>query len=144
MTEKQQHKLKPVNNLNEVMSLWRYMKSTIEDTECAGETWDFLSEYVNPETGTAQHALWRGCETIVTVCHKINNQINMAYPHPIGEPAITLTPALQDYYATKSQKTGKTINQLVITDLTALLKKRVARGEKRVWKDIEYERLGKR
>jgi hypothetical protein len=141
MTEKQQHKLKPVNNLNEVTSLWRYMKSTIEDTECCGETWDFLSEWVNPETGTAQHALWRGCETIVAVCHKINNQINMAYPHPIGESTITLTPALQDYYAARSTKTGKPINTLVLSDLTALLKKRVAREEKGVWKENEYERL---
>jgi hypothetical protein len=142
MTEKQQqHELKPVNNLNEVMKLWQYMKSEIQDVECAGETWDFLSEWVNPETGTAQHALWRGCETIVTVCHKINDQINMAYPHPINGNAITLTPALAQHYAERSQATGKSVSQLVLQDLAALHRKCVEREEKRVWKENEYERL---
>jgi hypothetical protein len=41
----------------------------------------------------------------------------------------------------KSQQTSKPINQLVLSDLTALLKKRVAREDKRVWKDNEMERL---
>jgi hypothetical protein len=61
-----------------------------------------------------------------------------------GTSAITLTPALQDYYATKSQQASKPVNQLVLSDLTALLKKRVAREDSRVFKEIEYERLGKR
>jgi hypothetical protein len=36
--------------------------------------------------------------------------------NPIGE-AITLTPALQDYYAAWSTKTGKPISELVAADL---------------------------
>jgi hypothetical protein len=55
--------------------------------------------------------------------------------------AITLTPALTAHYTERSQATGKPISQLVLQDLTALHKKRVAREEKRVWKEIEYERL---
>lgn len=140
MTAKQQQpELKPVNNLNEITKLWQYMKSEIQDTECCGETWEFLSEW-GSETSTAQHALWRGCETIVTICHKINDQINMAYPHPIGD-AITLPPSLQQHYTQRSHETGKSVRELVVRDLEALRKKRVAREERRVFKEIEYERL---
>jgi hypothetical protein len=57
------------------------------------------------------------------------------------QDAITLTPALQDYYAMKSHRTGKPISVLVLSDLTALHRKRVVREEKRVWKENEYERL---
>jgi hypothetical protein len=54
---------------------------------------------------------------------------------------ITLIPSLTQHYAERSQATGKTIPQLVLQDLAALHKKRVAREEKRVWKENEYERL---
>ena len=54
---------------------------------------------------------------------------------------LTLPPSLQDYYTMKSQKTNKPVSTLVLSDLTALMKKRVAMDEKRVWKEIEYERL---
>jgi hypothetical protein len=54
---------------------------------------------------------------------------------------IPLTPALTAYYTERSQATGKPITQLVLQDLAALHRKRVAREEKRVWKEIEYERL---
>jgi len=58
----------------------------------------------------------------------------------IGD-AIPLTPALTAYYTERSQSAGKTVSQLVLQDLAALHRKRVAREEKRVFKDIEYERL---
>jgi len=61
-------------------------------------------------------------------------------PYPVGDP-ITLTPSLLTHYQQRSQDTGKTVNALVLADLTALLKKRTAREERRVWKEIEYERL---
>jgi hypothetical protein len=54
---------------------------------------------------------------------------------------LPLTPVLQDYYAARAKETGKALSTLVLADLTALWKKRVARDEKRVWKDNEYERL---
>jgi hypothetical protein len=54
---------------------------------------------------------------------------------------IPLTPALTAYYTERSQSTGKSISSLVLQDLAALHRKRVAREEKRVWKEIEYERL---
>ena len=55
--------------------------------------------------------------------------------------AITLTPSLSHHYTERSQATGKPVSQLVLQDLAALHKKRVAREEKRVWKEIEFERL---
>jgi hypothetical protein len=55
--------------------------------------------------------------------------------------ALTLTPALQDYYAARAKETGKEVGKLVLADLTALWKKRVAREDRRVFKEIEYERL---
>jgi hypothetical protein len=55
--------------------------------------------------------------------------------------AITLTPTLAKHYAERSQATGKPVQVLVLQDLAALHKKRVAREEKRVRKEIEYERL---
>jgi len=55
--------------------------------------------------------------------------------------AITLTPSLAQHYAERSQATGKLVQALVLQDLAALHRKRVEREEKRVWKDIEYERL---
>ena len=54
---------------------------------------------------------------------------------------ITLTPSLAQHYTERSQATGKPVQALVLPDLTALHRKRVAREEKRVWKEIEYERL---
>jgi ABC-type Zn uptake system ZnuABC Zn-binding protein ZnuA len=57
------------------------------------------------------------------------------------DDVVTLTPTLITHYQQRSQETGKSVNALVLADLTALLKKRVARGEKRVWKENEYERL---
>ena len=54
---------------------------------------------------------------------------------------ITLTPTLAQHYAERSQATGKPLQVLVLQDLAALNRKRVAREEKRVWKEIEYERL---
>jgi phage tail sheath gpL-like len=56
-------------------------------------------------------------------------------------PRITLTPALTAYYTERSQSTGKPMQTLVLQDLAALHRKRVAREEKRVFKEIEYERL---
>jgi hypothetical protein len=55
--------------------------------------------------------------------------------------ALTLTPVLQDYYTSRAKETGKDVGKLVLSDLTALWKKRVVREDKRVWKDNEYERL---
>lgn len=55
--------------------------------------------------------------------------------------ALTLTPALTAYYTGRSRDTGKPISALVLQDLAALHRKRVAREEKRVFKEIEYERL---
>lgn len=55
--------------------------------------------------------------------------------------ALALTPALTAYYTERSQSTGKPISQLVLQDLAALHRKRVAREEKRVWKENEFERL---
>jgi hypothetical protein len=52
-----------------------------------------------------------------------------------------IAPALTAYYAERSQATGKPVQSLVLQDLAALHRKRVAREEKRVWKEIEYERL---
>jgi len=81
----------PTKDLKLILKNWQRIKDEIQDTECGGETWDFLAEYVNPETGTAQHALWRGCEKIVKLCLEINDQINMSYPHPI-----IITPVVSD------------------------------------------------
>jgi len=53
---------------------------------------------------------------------------------------VSLTPSLATHYQQRSQDTGKTVSALVLADLTALMKKRTAREEKRVWKEIEYER----
>jgi len=55
--------------------------------------------------------------------------------------ALTLTPSLTAYYTERSQATGKPVSSLVLQDLAALHRKRVAREEKRVWKEIESERL---
>lgn len=55
--------------------------------------------------------------------------------------AIALTPSLAQHYAERSQATGKPVQVLVLHDLAALHKKRVAREEKRIFRDIEYERL---
>ncbi len=55
--------------------------------------------------------------------------------------AITLTPSLATHYQQRSQDTGKSVNALALADLTALMKKRTAREERRVWKEIEAERL---
>jgi hypothetical protein len=52
-----------------------------------------------------------------------------------------LTPPLTQHYTERSHSTNKSITQLVLQDLAALHRKRVAREEKRVWKEIEYERL---
>jgi hypothetical protein len=60
--------------------------------------------------------------------------------NPVGN-FIHLTPTLITHYQQRSQDTGKTVQQLVLADFTALMKKRTAREEKRVWKDIEYGRL---
>lgn len=76
---------KPVDDLAALMKEWKRIKSVIEDTECGGETFDFLAEYSPAETGTAQHAMWRGCQQIVELCEKINNRLNMAYDHPIRD-----------------------------------------------------------
>lgn len=89
---KQPQGLKPVNDLKEVLKNWQRIKDEIQDTECGGETWDFLSEQISSETSTAQHTLWSGCEKIVELCHNINNQINMAYPHPIPREGISMVP----------------------------------------------------
>jgi len=59
----------------------------------------------------------------------------------IKSESITLTPALATHYKQRSQDTGKTVQQLVLADLTARMKKRTAREERRVFKEIEYERL---
>ncbi len=56
-------------------------------------------------------------------------------------PSVVLTPTIATHYQQRSQDTGKTVQQLVLADLTALMKKRTAREEKRVFKEIEYERL---
>lgn len=55
--------------------------------------------------------------------------------------AIPLTPALTAHYTAISAKTGKSVSELVARDLAALHRKRAAREEKRVWKEIEMERL---
>jgi len=54
---------------------------------------------------------------------------------------VSLTPSLTTYYTERSQATGKPVQTLVLHDLAALHRKRVAREEKRVWKEIEMERL---
>jgi hypothetical protein len=59
----------------------------------------------------------------------------------IKSDVIILTPSLLTHYQQRSQDTGKSVNALALADLTALMKKRTAREEKRVWKEIEYERL---
>ena len=55
--------------------------------------------------------------------------------------AIPLTPSLTKHYAERSQATGKPVQALVLQDLAALHRKRVAREEKRVFRENEYERL---
>jgi len=55
--------------------------------------------------------------------------------------AITLTPSLTHHYAERSQATGKPVQALVLQDLAALHKKRVAREEKRIFRENEFERL---
>ena len=59
----------------------------------------------------------------------------------LPQNAITLTPSLAHHYTERSQATGKTISQLVLQDLAALHKKRVAREESRVFRENEFERL---
>ena len=54
---------------------------------------------------------------------------------------IVLTPSLTQHYAELAKTKGKSVGMLVNADLTALHRKRVAREEKRAWKEIEYERL---
>jgi hypothetical protein len=54
---------------------------------------------------------------------------------------IVLTPSLTQHYTERSQATGKPVQALVLQDLAALHRKRVAREESRVFRDIEYERL---
>ena len=55
--------------------------------------------------------------------------------------AITLTPSLTQHYTERSQATGKPVQALVLQDLAALHKKRVAREESRVFRENEFERL---
>jgi hypothetical protein len=55
--------------------------------------------------------------------------------------SITLTPTLAQHYTELAKTKGKSVGMLVNADLTALHRKRVAREEKRAWKEIEYERL---
>ena len=52
-----------------------------------------------------------------------------------------LTPSLAQHYAEIAKIKGKSVSALVNADLTALHRKRVAREEKMVWKEIEFERL---
>ncbi|MFA5103493.1 MAG: hypothetical protein WC525_10130 [Candidatus Thermoplasmatota archaeon] len=78
----------PVKDLRKVLKNWQRIKDEIRDTECGGETWDFLAENTPPDTMTAQHALWRGCEQIIKLCHEINDQIDLPYPHPIPSTPI--------------------------------------------------------
>ena len=54
---------------------------------------------------------------------------------------VMLPEKLRLYYTDRSRDTGKPISQLVLQDLAALHRKRVAREEKRVWKENEMERL---
>jgi hypothetical protein len=75
----------PTKDLKKVIRDWERIKHVIEDTECGGETWDYLAEDDSPETGIAQHALWRGCEEVVKLCHEINDMINLPYPHDIPD-----------------------------------------------------------
>jgi hypothetical protein len=56
-------------------------------------------------------------------------------------PTIPLTPTLTQHYTERSQATGKPVQALVLQDLTALHKKRVAREESRVFRENEFERL---
>jgi len=55
--------------------------------------------------------------------------------------AVTPIPTLAAYYTNLSHEKGESVNVLVNRDLAALHRKRVAREEKRVWKEIEFERL---
>jgi hypothetical protein len=55
--------------------------------------------------------------------------------------AITLTPSLAQHYAERSQATGKPVQALVLQDLAALHRKRVAREDSRVFRENEFERL---
>ena len=80
---------------------------------------------------------WVKCDTIVGDCFWIIEHGKC----PKGKQPITLTPTLATHYQQRGQDTGKSVQQLVLADLTALIKKRVAREERRVWKEIEYERL---
>ena len=52
-----------------------------------------------------------------------------------------LPPTLTQHYAELAKTKGKSVGALVLQDLTALHRKRVAREESRVFRDIEYERL---
>jgi len=52
-----------------------------------------------------------------------------------------LTPALAKHYSERSQATGKPVQALVLQDLAALHRKRVAREERRVFRENEFERL---
>jgi hypothetical protein len=54
---------------------------------------------------------------------------------------IVLTPSLTQHYTELAKAKGKSVGMLVNADLTALHKKRVVREDKRVWKEIEFERL---
>jgi hypothetical protein len=60
--------------------------------------------------------------------------------NPIGD-AITLTPSLTQHYTERSQATGKPVQVLVLQDLAALHRKRVAREDRRVFRENEFERL---
>jgi len=66
---------------------------------------------------------------------------NSSPPCASHTSAITLTPPLTHHYTERSQATGKPVQALALHDLAALHKKRVAREEKRIFRDIEYERL---
>lgn len=54
---------------------------------------------------------------------------------------LTLTQSLAQHYAERSQATGKPVQVLVLRDLAALHRKRVAREESRVFRENEFERL---
>jgi hypothetical protein len=78
------------------------------------------------------------------LCHKARELLYC--PQKVGKSKCDdyrqyLTPALTAYYTGRSRDTGKPISSLVLQDLAALHRKRMAREEKRVFRDIEYERL---
>jgi hypothetical protein len=96
---------------------------------------------LNPDINRCHGCEYRGKGARKDCCDFDDEAMQKIFcSNPIGD-AIPLTPSLTQHYAERSQATGKTIPQLVLQDLAALHKKRVAREERRVWKDIEYERL---